>query len=234
MKNMKINAALAIFVFGVPLLPVFAQDAATHHPDAQPAAQAATPQMPMPNMMEECQKRHQVMQATLSGLDKKVTETKKTNDPVQLHAALDKVQLGGVTFDRVPSVATEGLSSRAPANVGIQLLSRFHLTVDYAGDRVWMTPYADAATRPFRKNRSGLALVPEGEGLVVDFVSKGSPADRAGWKKGDRVTAIDGAPIPADYAVTEASLWVTGPAGRTVTLTDGEGRKTKLTLADYY
>jgi hypothetical protein len=152
----------------------------------------------------------------------------------QVLAALDKVQLAGVTFDAVPSVATAGLSSRAPANVGIQLLSRFHLTVDYAGDRIWMAPYADAQTKPFRKNRTGLALVVEAGHLVVDFVSKDSPAERGGWKPGDRVTAIDGRPIPADYAVSEASLWVFGPAGRTVTLTDGGGRQKKLTLADYY
>jgi len=34
--------------------------------------------------------------------------------------------------------------------------------------------------------------------------------------------------------VSEASLWIFGPAGRTVVLTDGEGRLKKLTLADYY
>jgi C-terminal processing protease CtpA/Prc len=97
-----------------------------------------------------------------------------------------------------------------------------------------MAPYADAQTKPFRKNRTGLALVVEAGHLVVDFVSKDSPAERGGWKPGDRVTAIDGRPIPADYAVSEASLWVFGPAGRTVTLTDGGGRQKKLTLADYY
>jgi len=152
----------------------------------------------------------------------------------QALAELDKVSVGGMRFDRVPTVATAGLSSRAPANVGIEILSRFHLTIDYAGDRIWMTPYADAATRPFRKNRAGLALVPEGAALVVEFVAAGSPAERTGWKKGDHVTALDGRPIAPDYAVSEASLWIFGPAGRTVVLSDGQGRPKKLTLADYY
>ena len=152
----------------------------------------------------------------------------------QALAELDKVSVGGMRFDRVPTVATAGLSSRAPANVGIEILSRFHLTIDYAGDRIWMTPYADAATRPFRKNRAGLALVPEGAALVVEFVAAGSPAERAGWRKGDHVTALDGRPIAPDYAVSEASLWIFGPAGRTVVLSDGQGRPKKLTLADYY
>jgi hypothetical protein len=152
----------------------------------------------------------------------------------QALAALDKVSVGGIRFDRVPTVATAGLSSRAPANVGIEILSRFHLTIDYAGDRIWMAPYADAADRPFRKNRAGLALVPEDAGLAVEFVAAGSPAERAGWRKGDRITALDGRPIPPDYAVSDASLWIYGPAGRSIVLTDGAGRKKKLTLADYY
>ncbi|MFL5297773.1 MAG: aspartyl protease family protein [Phenylobacterium sp.] len=149
-------------------------------------------------------------------------------------AALDKVSVAGVSFDGVTAVATPGLSSRAPANVGLQILSRFHLIIDFAGDRIWMTPYRDATARLFRKNRVGLMLVREPGGLLVDYVARGSPADRAGWKKGEVVTALDDAPIPADYAATEASLWVYGPPGRTVTLTTADGGKRKLTLADYY
>jgi hypothetical protein len=101
---------------------------------------------------------------------------------VEIQASLDGVALGGLRLNGVPAVATAGLSSRAPANVGLQLLSRFHLVIDFAGDRIWMTPYADAATRPFRKNRTGLMLTPDGAGkLVVDHVAKGSPAEAGGW-----------------------------------------------------
>lgn len=152
----------------------------------------------------------------------------------EIQTALDRVELGGVSFDAVPAVVAQGLSSRAPANVGLQVLSRFHLTIDFAGDRLWMAPYADAASRPFRKNRAGLMLVGEDGRAVVEYVAKGSPADRAGWRKGDIVTAVDGEPVPVNYSATEASLWVYGPAGRTVALTGGDGRRHELTLADYY
>ena len=154
---------------------------------------------------------------------------------VETQTSLDRVKLGGLSLDGVPTVATPGLSSHAPANIGLQVLSRFHLVIDFGGGRRWMAPYADAAGRPFRKNRAGLMVTPDGPGkLIVDHVARGSPAERGGWKAGDRVTAIDGRAIAADYAATEASLWVYGPAGRTVTLTTGDGRVKKVTLADYY
>ena len=152
----------------------------------------------------------------------------------ELQTALDRVAVGGVSLDGVPTTATANLSSKAPANIGLQVLSRFRLTIDFAGDRIWMAPYADAQNRPFRKNRTGLTLVPAGGRLVVDHVARGSPAERAGWKTGEAVTAIDGKPVPPGFAAEEASFFVYGAAGVTVALTMADGRTRKLTLADYY
>ena len=149
-------------------------------------------------------------------------------------ATLDGVELGGVRFDAVPVTLAGNLSSKAPANVGLPLLARFHLTIDFAGERIWLTPQADARTRPFRKNRTGLALAPGDGRLMVIHVARGSPAEKGGWRAGDVVTAIDGRAPPPDYGSSEASLWVYGPAGRAVTLTLADGRRRTLTLADYY
>lgn len=149
--------------------------------------------------------------------------------------SLDRVQVGGVSFDGVPTVVTPGLSSRAPANIGLQLLSRFRLTIDFAGDRIWMAPYPDAVTRAFRKNRTGLSLTPQGPGsLAVDHVALGSPAARGGWKAGELITALDGQPIAPDYMASDASLWIYGAAGRTVRLTLADGTERSLTLANYF
>jgi predicted aspartyl protease len=148
---------------------------------------------------------------------------------------LDKIEVGGLTFNGVPTVASPGLSSSVPANVGLQILSRFRLTIDFAGDRLWMAPDAGAATLPFRRNRTGLSLTPSKPGaLVVDHVAAGSPAALGGWKAGDLIVALDGAAIPADYAAGEASQWIYGAPGRTVTLTLNDGRQRQLTLADYF
>ncbi|HXA40088.1 MAG TPA: aspartyl protease family protein [Phenylobacterium sp.] len=153
-----------------------------------------------------------------------------------VQASLDRVRLGGLAFDGVPTVVTPGLTSRVPANVGLQLLSRFRLTIDFGGDRIWMTPYPDATSRPFRKNRTGLSLTPQGPGaaLVVDHVAAGSPAALGGWKVGELITALDGAPIPPDYAAGEACMWIYGAPGRTVILTLAGGARRSLTLADYF
>ncbi|MCR5878200.1 retropepsin-like aspartic protease [Phenylobacterium sp. J367] len=96
-------------------------------------------------------------------------------------ASVDKVEIGGVSFDDVPTVATVGLVARAPANVGLALLSRFHVTVDFAGDRLWLQPYPGSEEAPFRKNRAGLSVVAEGDRLRVTHVARGSPAEAAGW-----------------------------------------------------
>jgi hypothetical protein len=149
-------------------------------------------------------------------------------------AVLDKVQLAGVTLRDVPVTAPRGLASQAPANIGLAILSRFHLTIDFAGGRMWASPYDDASTAVFQKNRSGLAVVPQGDRLRITFVSPHSPAARGGWKVGDLITAIDGQPIDPGFAASERALWSFGPAGRRVTLTLADGRRRELQLADYY
>lgn len=149
-------------------------------------------------------------------------------------ATLDKVQVGGVDFQAVGTVATAGLASRAPANVGLEILSRFRVTVDFAGDRLWLEPLPGAAETPFRKNRAGLALVPEAGGARVTHVATGSPAEAAGWRVGDEIAAVDGRTVGADYAASETSRWIFGPPGRVVALTMGDGARRLLRLADYY
>lgn len=149
-------------------------------------------------------------------------------------ASLDQVEVGGVVFDHVPVTAAAGLSSEAPANVGLALLSRFHLTIDFAGARLWMAPYADAAQTPFLRNRSGLSVVPQGDRLRVTHVAKGSPAAAQHWRAGEAIVAIDGQPIDAGFAASPLSRWSFGPSGTVVALTLRNGATRRLTLADYY
>lgn len=148
--------------------------------------------------------------------------------------SLDDVKVGGLSFAGVPTTATSGLSSRAPANVGLAILSRFHLTVDFAGDRLWMQPYPGAAAAAFRKNRAGLGVAPQDGGLVVTHVAAGSPALAAGWRVGEVIAAIDGKPIGPDYASSALSRWNAGAPGRVVALTLADGSQRLIRLADYY
>lgn len=148
--------------------------------------------------------------------------------------SLDGVNVGGVAFNAVPANVTAGLAARAPANVGLAILSRFHVTVDFAGGRLWLQPYPGADKAAFRKNRAGLSVAPEGDHLIVTHVARGSPAEHAGWKAGTEIRAIDGQPITAGYGESELSRWTAGPAGRVVALTLADGRRKLIRLADYY
>jgi len=148
--------------------------------------------------------------------------------------SLDGVEVGGVVFRDVPTSATAGLVAAAPANIGLALLSRFHVTIDFAGDRLWLQPYPGAAEAAFRKNRAGLSVRVEGDHLRVTHVARGSPAEAAGWRPDAVITAIDGRPITPDYAESPLFRWANGPAGRVVALTLADGSRRLLRLADYY
>jgi hypothetical protein len=149
-------------------------------------------------------------------------------------ATLDGIEVGGVRFDGVPIAATADLASKAPANVGLDLLRHFRLTIDFGGDRLWLTPRPEVADVPFLKNRSGLSLTPEGDHLRVAHVAAGSPAEAGGWQVGQTIVAVDGQAITPAYAASPLSRWGFGPPGKLVALTLPDGRRKALKLADYY
>ena len=69
----------------------------------------------------------------------------------------------------------------------------FKLTMDLGRDRLWLQRNGKSADFP--KDRSGLFTLLEGDHFNVLHVSPGSPADRAGLKKGDKLTAINGSAV---------------------------------------
>ena len=79
--------------------------------------------------------------------------------------------------------------------------------------------------------RSGLAYLPEGEGLNVIFVAPQSPAAAGGWRKGDIITAIDGTPVAHLAAIDD---WKRDPARQSARLTLAGGETRVLRLSDYY
>ncbi|MBF5043509.1 hypothetical protein FGE12_14010 [Aggregicoccus sp. 17bor-14] len=154
-------------------------------------------------------------------------------------AVLGTVRLAGVTFHDVPTVfdgedQSVSSSSRNLGNLGLQVLGRFRMITDYARDTMLLVPDARAVARPFDKDRAGLALLPHGEYLEVLLVSPGSPAAAAGWKKGERVVAIDGQRVAQGYSGTPLAKWRYAPAGKQVSLTLADGTTRSLTLQDYY
>jgi putative serine protease PepD len=92
-------------------------------------------------------------------------------------------------------------------------------------------PVPAAASAPFAKDRLGLSLLPDANGLRVAHVAAGSPAERASVREGDVVVAIDG------KQVTDGIGLIVGirshQPGETVTLTvdrNGQLKKLRITL----
>jgi C-terminal processing protease CtpA/Prc len=153
-------------------------------------------------------------------------------------ATLKTIRFAGITFHGVPTEFTapnvEINSDREAGNVGMPLLSRFRMMIDFQNNRMFVIPIASRIDAPFERDRAGLRAVHEGNKLVVRHVSVGSPAAAAAWKEGDAIVAIDGQPIAADFDSSQLSLWARRPAGTVVTLTMADGSTRKLTLADYF
>lgn len=134
-----------------------------------------------------------------------------------------------------PDPTNSGFDSNQTAgNVGLPLLSRFRLITDYPRDALWLLPDPKAIAKSFDRNRSGLMAEPHKSSLMVLLVAPGSPAERAGWKTGDEVVAINGQAIDATYSGSALSHWAEQAAGTVVTLSKADHSKNRLTLADYF
>jgi len=114
-------------------------------------------------------------------------------------ARIDAIRLGNLVIDH-PLVAlsadTDGPFAMEDigVNLGGNVLRRFKVIVDYPRNRVILEPNSHFHD-PFPSDASGLVLEAEGpefKRVLVRGVVQGSPADRAGLKEGDVITAIDG------------------------------------------
>lgn len=144
---------------------------------------------------------------------------------------------GQTRLENVPvTVPDPGLaafdSKSVQANVGMSVLQRFRLFIHMDESTLYVIPQKESLAESLAKDRSGLALLKEkGEALVV-FVSPGSPAEKSGWKKDDRILAIDGVPV-ADSKQPLTSFGES-PAGTRVRYTPADGSVRELILSDYF
>ncbi|HYD28798.1 aspartyl protease family protein [Brevundimonas sp.] len=153
-------------------------------------------------------------------------------------ATIQSVGIAGFELRDVPAVFPPAGpsavdSDRTAGNVGMGVLGRFRLVTDFAGGRLWLGADSSSLEQPFARDRLGLSLRKDGAAIVVQRVSPNSPAAEAGWTGGERITAIDGvAAAGLDAAALRAV--VTGPAGRTVSLTLESGQTRTLESRDFY
>ena len=119
-------------------------------------------------------------------------------------------------------------------NVGAGVLKRFNVTFDYDRQRLIFEPNANNA-RPDTYDRAGMWINRTSEGFEVVDVVAGGPAEAAGLKVGDRITAIGGTPADQLSLPAVRERFRTEPVGTTMTLavrSDGEPRDLNLVLRD--
>jgi hypothetical protein len=123
-------------------------------------------------------------------------------------------------------------TAKLAGNLGTGILNRFRVIFDYKRDCLWMEPGA-GFDAPHLWDRTGLTVFRDDTALVVEHVAPGSPAEAAGWKPGERVTALDGTPVDKDWWRIWAD-WSRATPGTMAELTMADGTVRTLALADYF
>jgi predicted aspartyl protease len=149
---------------------------------------------------------------------------------------LKSIRLGEVELTNVPALVNRSAveSPTRGFNVGMPVLSRFRLMIDFGHGGLFLIPNAAALAQPFAKDRTGMTTRLAGDHLDIAFVTPGGPAAQAGWKVGEKITAVDGEPIGPKFYTGAHAQWQMAPAGATVEVTLDGGAKRRLTLKDYY
>ncbi|MGE7207703.1 aspartyl protease family protein [Sphingomonas sp. NPDC019816] len=117
--------------------------------------------------------------------------------------------------------------------LGSGFLQRYRVLLDPGAARMVLAP-GPHADDPALRSTAGLLMGVGGDRLRVLHVMRGGPADKAGWREGDAICAIDGRPIPADYVDSPMARWTVGKPGTTVRLRMCDGQERSLTLARFY
>ncbi|HYX67501.1 MAG TPA: aspartyl protease family protein [Terriglobales bacterium] len=129
---------------------------------------------------------------------------------------IQRLRLGGMEVDDIPinmSVNTKGAyaSTSFSGTIGESTYRRYHVFLDYTRNRVIFEPTAEAG-KPFPERRTfGLTVLASGADLhtyPVTAVRPGSPAEQAGFKKGDVVAGFDGKPA-REFTLGQLRLWLT-------------------------
>jgi len=150
-------------------------------------------------------------------------------------ATLSDVEFAGVHFGQIPADfrltwPAASFSDRVSGNIGIGILSRFRLIVDYPHNRLYAIANPDAGIMPFAKDLAGLVVLKNAYGYTVSEIRPGSPAEVAGVNIGDRIISINGKPIDS----TSIQLINAAPIGTKISLTISSGVTKIVELANYY
>ena len=136
------------------------------------------------------------------------------NIPLDIPFVTTTIDLGGKKIDYPVGAAdiVQGLG-----NIGNAFLSQFVVTFDYPNKTIYLDPVSEDGTvagPPIK----GASVAWDGTKAIVGGLAIGGPADEAGLKLGDVVTAVDGTPITDRDAFC---AYTTGPDPKTISTADG-------------
>lgn len=121
----------------------------------------------------------------------------------------------------------------AAGRIGTGFLQNYRVLLDPGAGRMVLRA-GPTADRPPLRSTSGLLLGIAPDRLTVLHVMANGPAAAAGWRAGDPICAVDGTPIPRDYATSPLAAWSAASPGRIVRLTLCGGEQRQLVLRRFY
>jgi hypothetical protein len=117
-------------------------------------------------------------------------------------------------------------------NIGSAALKRFIVTFDYGHNVMYLKPSPRPVDDLDTYDRAGMFVNVEADGFKVIYVDKGAPAEEAGLKADDVITAVDGKPAK-DIALPDLRYRLrNGKPGTVVRFTLKDGRTASVTLRD--
>jgi hypothetical protein len=150
------------------------------------------------------------------------------------------LSLGEVTIERpVAGLATQGkgvfTDENFDGNIGSGLLKRFVVTFDYDRQIMYLRRIAKPPADAGAFDRCGCWLNLGDDGFEIKDIAYGGPAEAAGLKVGDVVTAIDGAPAGAMRLTDARAAMRIAPTDRPIRIgyrRDGTTAEVSLTPRD--
>jgi hypothetical protein len=151
--------------------------------------------------------------------------------------SVDHLSFAGIDFAQVPIALIPDTELPPPSitgGVGLPLLAKFRLIIDYPHNRLYAIPNSGTAMTSIEKDRIGLVLDKKvTNGFSVAFVSPNSPAEAAGFKKGDKISLIDGKPFEA-WPTQAIIKFQMADAGTTHIFTMADGTERQIKAVDFF
>ncbi|MDQ0837033.1 aspartyl protease family protein [Sphingomonas faeni] len=118
----------------------------------------------------------------------------------------DDLKIGAIRFDHfVANLSSQKIGAFADpsytGNIGGGLLKRYVVTFDYPGQTIYFQRRPDVVDDTGTYERAGISIQAVASGLAIGEVVAGGPAEAAGLRAGDVLSAVDG----AKSAVTDLS-----------------------------